>query len=60
MLDYLGFSGTTIYGAGTENMSLGYDVAFAAAVPEPETYAQMLVGLGIVGSVVSRRRSTPS
>lgn len=28
-----------------------------SSVPEPETYALMLVGLGIVGAVVRRRKS---
>lgn len=27
-----------------------------AAVPEPETYAMLLAGLGLVGAVVKRRR----
>ncbi|OYY93581.1 MAG: hypothetical protein B7Y41_11410 [Hydrogenophilales bacterium 28-61-23] len=27
------------------------------AVPEPETYAMMLVGLGILGATVRRRKS---
>ena len=33
---------------------LGYTVA---AVPEPETYAMMLVGLGLIGSMVRRRKA---
>lgn len=32
-------------------------VNFAAAVPEPETYAMMLAGLGMLGTVVRRRRN---
>lgn len=32
--------------------------AVAAPIPEPETYALMLAGLGIVGFVAARRRSS--
>ena len=36
-----------------QNIESGF---YVAAVPEPETYALMLVGLGFVGSVVYRNR----
>lgn len=36
---------------GVDNLS------FTAAVPEPETYALMVLGLGLVGAVARRRRS---
>ena len=40
--------------ADTGNMGLlGYEVA---SVPEPETYAMMLAGLGLVGAVARRRK----
>ena len=32
-----------------------YAGAMAAAVPEPETYAMLLAGLGLMGAVVRRR-----
>ncbi|MCB2004741.1 MAG: PEP-CTERM sorting domain-containing protein [Rhodoferax sp.] len=28
-----------------------------AAVPEPETYAMLLAGLGVIGSIARRRRA---
>jgi hypothetical protein len=39
------------------NLSSGYTIGFSpTAVPEPETYAMMLAGLGIVGMVARRRK----
>ena len=35
---------------------LQVDLPFTAAVPEPETYALMLAGLGALGFVARRRR----
>jgi PEP-CTERM motif len=37
------------------NTQPGYHVELTAAVPEPETYALMLAGLGVVGFLASRR-----
>jgi hypothetical protein len=47
--------------AGT-NYALGFDTTVSAytevtAVPEPETYAMMLAGLGLVGAVARRRKN---
>lgn len=33
------------------------DVSYTAAVPEPETYAMLLAGLGVMGFIARRRRS---
>jgi hypothetical protein len=41
------------------NVSLGRPV-FTAAVPEPETYAMMMAGLGMMGFMVRRRKSSQS
>ena len=35
----------------------GYNVGMTAAVPEPESYALMLAGLGVVGLLARRRRA---
>ena len=37
-------------------VTLGYSYTFAAAVPEPETYAMLLAGLGLMGFVARRRQ----
>jgi hypothetical protein len=34
----------------------GQQLSFAAAVPEPETYAMMLAGLGLLGFTARRRK----
>lgn len=34
------------------------NVAWVAAVPEPETYAMMLAGLGLMGWMARRRKKT--
>ena len=50
--------------SGTDASVLGTNYTFniaaqnVAAVPEPETYAMLLAGLGLIGSIVRRRKST--
>lgn len=38
----------------------GSVAGFAAAVPEPSTYAMMFVGLGLIGFTASKRRKMPA
>ncbi|MDR2209449.1 MAG: THxN family PEP-CTERM protein [Azoarcus sp.] len=55
----MGFAGGACYGFTTFENSRT-DVNFnlsITAVPEPETYAMLLAGLGLVGAVVRRRRN---
>jgi hypothetical protein len=43
--------------AGGDNIGALLDNVTVTAVPEPETYAMMLAGLGLMGAVVRRRKS---
>jgi hypothetical protein len=45
----------TGFATGTAGGTYAF-LASAAPIPEPETYAMMLAGLGVIGSIVRRRR----
>ncbi|RFP18348.1 MULTISPECIES: choice-of-anchor C family PEP-CTERM protein [unclassified Duganella] len=49
-LTFAGNDANSYYGAALDNVSV------TAAVPEPETYAMLLAGLGLVGAIARRRR----
>jgi len=53
-------TGRACYGFTTpESMATAVQFGFSVtAVPEPETYAMLLAGLGMIGVVVRRRRNT--
>jgi hypothetical protein len=51
--------GPGIYGIGLESSQPAFeidDVSFSGAVPEPATWAMMLIGVGAVGASVRRRK----
>ena len=50
----LGFNDGATHDADFDDLVVGFKVT---AVPEPETYALMLAGLGVVGFVARRRRN---
>lgn len=45
----------TVGGVTSGSLGGAYSGSIAAAVPEPETYAMLLAGLGLMGAVVRRR-----
>jgi len=51
-------TGTSVAGYGTLGSMGGYPVSqtITAAVPEPETYAMLMAGLGLIGVMARRRR----
>ena len=51
-------TGTSLAGYGATGTMEGYPVSqtITAAVPEPETYAMMMAGLGMMGTIARRRR----
>lgn len=46
------WSDYTVFPSGAQKLSL----TFTSAVPEPETYAMLLTGLGMMGFIIRRRR----
>ena len=57
--DYiLGFNDSYTGDADYDDFVVG--VKFASAVPEPETYAMLLAGLGLLGFTARRRKQDPS
>lgn len=59
MMGAVCMTGTTLAGYGAVGTMSGYPVSqsITAAVPEPETYAMMMAGLGLVGFMARRRRA---
>lgn len=58
MMGAVCMTGTSLAGYGAVGTMSGYPVSqtITAAVPEPETYALMLAGLGLMGFIARRRR----
>ena len=46
-----------IAGTGVPVTTYNGNIALTAAVPEPETYGMMLVGVGLIGMMARRRRN---
>jgi hypothetical protein len=57
MMGAVCMTGTSLAGYGSVGTMSGYPVSqtITAAVPEPETYALMLAGLGLMGFIARRR-----
>ncbi|MCE4558157.1 PEP-CTERM sorting domain-containing protein [Roseateles cellulosilyticus] len=57
MMGAVCMTGTSLAGYGATGTMDGYPLSqtIAAAVPEPETYALMLAGLGVLGTLARRR-----
>ncbi len=49
--------GSSAYSAFIQDGYSNVNYVFTAAVPEPESYALMLAGLGLVGAVARRRKN---
>ena len=49
--------GVAGYNGGTDISYVSFSSTFTNAVPEPETYALMLGGLGVIGFIARRRKT---
>ena len=57
-ISFLSSSGA---GLGSINFAItNFSAHSVSAVPEPETYAMMLAGLGVIGAVARRRKAKQS
>ncbi|NTV69082.1 MAG: PEP-CTERM sorting domain-containing protein [Azonexaceae bacterium] len=61
MMGAVCMTGTSVAGYGAVGTMSGYPVSqsITAAVPEPESYAMFLAGLGLMGFVARRRKTIP-
>lgn len=50
-------SGTAYANIHSDDFPMGEIRGFLAPIPEPETYAMLLAGLGLIGAVARRRRT---
>lgn len=50
---------TGLFGDQSEAASASAELVAVSAVPEPETYAMMLAGIGMIGTIIRRRRIRP-
>ena len=48
----------TLVASGTGTRDSVLDISITTAVPEPETYAMLLAGLGLIGYSIRRRKTT--
>lgn len=53
---YAGGTGSTDYGSGGYGGDQNFTIPVVSPVPEPETYAMLLVGLGLIGFMARRKR----
>ena len=62
MMGAVCMTGTTVAGYGAIGTMSGYPVSqvitLAAAVPEPDSYAMLMAGLGFIGFIARKRRKT--
>ena len=56
LLNASGAAGVTFMFGSLDGINV--DISFTSAVPEPETYAMLLAGLGLLGLAIRSRNQT--